>query len=103
LLKEVWGEEMAEQKRYEAIKLIIPDEVQERLEERLILVEDIQQVIDFAESTGSKLLNRRTHHFLAYNRPASVTYWVEYSPHVDAFVVHNAYSHRMEIVADVRT
>jgi Fe-S oxidoreductase len=103
LLKEVWGEEMAEQKRYEAIKLIIPDEVQERLEERLILVEDIQQVIDFAESTGSKLLNRRTHHFLAYNRPASVTYWVEYSPHADAFVVHNAYSHRMEIVADVKT
>jgi hypothetical protein len=102
LLKELWGEDMDGQADYEAIRLIIAADVQERLEQRLILVEDIQQVIEFAERTGSKLLNRETGHFLAYHRPNKVTYWVEYTPQGDAFVVYNAYSHRMEIVEDAK-
>lgn len=95
LLKEVWGEEMPDQAAYEAIHLQIPAEVRARLEERLILVEDIQQVIEFAERTGARFLDPDTGRFLASHRPASVTYWVEYSPHGDSFVIHNAYSHRM--------
>jgi glutamate synthase (NADPH) small chain len=98
LLKEIWGEEMAgEQVTHESIHLLIAEDVQARLEERLILVEDIQSVIEYAERMNSKLLNPATGHLLAYYRPTAVTYWVEYSPQGDAFVVHNAYSHRMEI------
>lgn len=102
LLKEVWGETMDGQESYEAIKLIISAEVQQRLEDRLILVEDIQRVIEYAERTGHKLHQPKTGHLLAHHRPTSVTYWVEYSPQEDAFVVHNAYSHRMEIAEDVK-
>ena len=72
------------------------------MEERLILIEDLQQVIDTAERSGYKLLNRETGHFMAHCRPASVTYWVKYSPSGDEFVIHNAYSHRMKIVEDVK-
>ena len=98
LLGEVWGEDMdGGQASYEAIHLLVADDVQARLEERLILVEDIQRVIEYAERTGSKLLNPATDHLLAYYKPTAVTYWVEYAPQGDAFVVHNAYSHRMEI------
>jgi hypothetical protein len=39
---------------------------------------------------------------LAHHRPNAVTYWVEYTPQDDAFVVHNAYSHRMQVVEDVK-
>lgn len=103
LLKEVWGEEMdGTQASYEAIPLRMTGEVQARLEERLILVEDIQRVIEHAERTGRKLLNPETGRFLAYFKPTAVTYWVEYSPEGDAFTVHNAYSHRMEIAEGER-
>jgi len=102
MLREWWGETTAEAQGYETIRLKISDAVQQLLEERLILVEDLQQVIDAAERTGYKLLNRDNDHFIAHYKPASVTYWVEYSPSGDEFVVHNAYSHRMEIAEDVK-
>ncbi len=103
LLKEVWGEEMTgTQDAYEAIRLLIAPDVQARLEERLILVEDIQRVIEYAERTGRKLLNSATGHLLAHYQPTAVTYWVEYAAEGDAFVIHNAYSHRMEIAEGVR-
>jgi NADPH-dependent glutamate synthase beta subunit-like oxidoreductase len=98
LLKDVWGEDMDGQSSYEDIRLIIAADVQERLEQRLILVEDIQKVIEFAERTDSKLLNRTTNRWLTHHKPDNVTYWVEYTQQGDAFIVHNAYSHRMEIV-----
>ena len=59
LLKEIWGEDMDGEKPYENIRLIITPEVQKLLEERLILVEDIQQVIEYAERSGKKLLNKK--------------------------------------------
>jgi glutamate synthase (NADPH/NADH) small chain len=98
LLREIWGEEMAgEQATHEKVRLLIAEDVRERLESRLILVEDIQQVIEYAERTGRRLLNPVSGHLLAHFKPTAVTYWVEYTPEGEAFVVHNAYSHRMEI------
>jgi hypothetical protein len=97
LLQDYWGEHVADQEDYEKIRLIISAPVQERLDQRLILDEDIQQVIHLAETTGSRLLNAAAGHFLAARRSGNVTFWVEYSIQADSFVVHNAYSHRMEI------
>jgi glutamate synthase (NADPH/NADH) small chain len=102
LLKEVWGEDMDGPSTFEAIQLMIAEDVRARLEQRLILDEDIQRVIEFAERTGSKLLNRQTGHWLAHRRPNAVTYWVEYTRQGDMFVIHNAYSHRMQVVEDVK-
>ena len=72
------------------------------MEDRLILVEDLQQVIDFAEKTGNKLVDGKTGHFFAHFKPTSVTYWIEYSVQENRFLVHNAYSHRMEIDEDAK-
>jgi NADPH-dependent glutamate synthase beta subunit-like oxidoreductase len=102
MLKDIWGEAMAGEESHEKIKLSISDSLRDILEQRQILDEDIQKVIEYAESSGNKLLNRKTDRFLAHFKPTSVTYWVEYSPAPDGvFIVHNAYSHRMEIVEDV--
>jgi hypothetical protein len=68
------------------------------MEERRILREDVQKVIEHAEKTGAKLFNPETGRSLASFRPAQVTYWVEYNPEGDGFRVHNAYYHRIEIV-----
>ena len=80
------------------IELYISDEVQQVLENRRILMEDLQKVIHHAETTGQKLVQKSTGHYKASYAPYKATFWVEYSPHEDCFIVHNAYSHRMEIV-----
>ncbi len=99
LIKDVWGEKMPGSQDHDKLTLNIPEDVQARMEERLILVEDIQGVIAHAEGTGRKFVKPQTGHFLAYHRPGNVTYWVEYSsmPSGDGFAIHNAYSHRMLI------
>ncbi len=100
LLKELWGEDVVA--RQETIRLEISTVVRELMEQRMILVEDIRQVIDWAERTGNKLVSRDSGHFLAHHTPTTVTYWVEYSPADDGFVIHNAYSHRMELVEELK-
>jgi glutamate synthase (NADPH) small chain len=97
MLKELWSETMPENPAFEAIRLILPAEIQRQIEERLILIEDIQKVLEYAERTGKRMYNPTTGHFLAYFKPTSVTYWVEYTPQDGAFLIHKAYSHRMEI------
>jgi len=106
MLKKYWREDMDDEQaadsiRSEKIQLIITPEVQQVLDERLILVEDIQQVIEYAQRSGKKLLNKKTGRFLAYYKPVAVTYWVEYLPQGDAFEIYRAYSHRMEIGEEV--
>ena len=79
------------------IVLHVAREVQALLEERRILIEDLQKVIHHAETTGAKLIHPKTGHFKASYKPYKVTFWVEYSPSGDGCIVHNAYSHRMEV------
>jgi glutamate synthase (NADPH/NADH) small chain len=66
------------------------------LESRLILVEDIQKVIEHAETSGERFVNQESGHSLAYFKPNIITYWVEYSRSGEAYNVHDAYSHRMD-------
>jgi hypothetical protein len=103
LLKELWGETMPDQKRYETIQLILSDDIQKRMQDRLILVEDIQQVIEYAERTGYRLLQSQNGHYMAHYKPTRVTYWIEYAPRGEAFEIFNAYSHRMEIGEDLKS
>ncbi len=102
LLREVWGEESPDYKGYRDMKLHIEDHVLQLMETRMILVEDLQKVIAWAEETGNRLVHKETGRFLAHHRPASVTYWVEYTPADDGYTIHNAYSHRMELVEEIK-
>lgn len=97
MLKEVWGEPVMPQPDYAALILKIQPEVQRLLDKRLILHEEIQQVIQLAGQSGQRMLNEDTGHLFASARLGSVTYWVEYTPDEAAFIIHGAYSHRMEI------
>ena len=95
LQKEVWGE-LADEEQCN-VKLIISEKVRQVLEELMILDSDIIAVISHAEHTGNKFKDMENNSYIASFKPASVTYWVEYSPQEDGFLVHNAYSHRLEI------
>ena len=80
-----------------SIELLISPEVANLLENRLILVEDVREVIAHAEATGEKIQNTLTGRYLASHRPTAVRYWVEYTALETGFVVHNAYCHMREI------
>jgi glutamate synthase (NADPH/NADH) small chain len=99
LLSELWGEECKEMADHQKIILHIAPEVQNLLEQRKILIEDLQKVIHHAETTGRKLVHPKTGHFKASFKPYKVTFWLEYSPSDDGYIVHNAYTHRMEVSA----
>ena len=95
LLREVWGEQ--EDSMQPSVNLHISEELKALLEKRMILVEDVRRTIEYAERTADKIENPITGRSLASFCSACVTYWVEYSAHESAFMVHNAYSHRMEV------
>jgi glutamate synthase (NADPH) small chain len=80
----------------QAIRLLVAPAVREVLDQRMILDDDLREVIAHAERTKEKFVSPAGR-CLACHRPASVTYWVEYAPEGDGFRVLNAYSHRMEI------
>jgi Fe-S oxidoreductase len=95
LLRDLWRENVNEPA--EDIELVVADEVQADLEKKLILLDDIRQTIRHAETSGQKLLDRRSGRFVAQHRPLRITYWVEYTIEDGRHVVHRAYSHRMEL------
>ena len=80
---------------YALISLHISEEVERLLEERMILREDLQQVIHYAETTARKLINTATGLSLACFRPKAVFFWVAYRKEGEGWRVDTAYSHRM--------
>ncbi|HTY98896.1 MAG TPA: (Fe-S)-binding protein, partial [Rhodocyclaceae bacterium] len=97
LLRELWGESMNEPAV--DVELVIAPEVQADIEKKLILLDDIRQTVRHAETSGEKLIDRRSGRSIACHRPVRVTYWVEYTMADGRCVVHRAYSHRMELGA----
>ncbi|HHY27530.1 MAG TPA: NAD(P)-binding protein [Desulfitobacterium dehalogenans] len=104
MLREIWREALESERGDRAIELIIREEIRKSMEERLILIEDVQQAIQAAEKSGRKFINPENGHSLAHHRPSRVTYWVEYETQESgAYLVHNAYSHRMEVIEEVKS
>ncbi len=97
LLNELWQDNLEKTDDPVEMVLMIPPELEETLDARRILTSDIRKVIHHAEQTGEILYRPETGHRLAAFKPYNTTFWVEYSMSGSRFVLHNAYSHRMEI------
>ncbi len=95
----LFGEEAPPQ-RERGKMLVVSEELRRVLDERLILLEDAEEVVLQAEESGKRLQNPKTGHYIAHWQKGYLTYWVEYSPCEGGFTLHNAYSHRLEIVDD---
>ena len=100
LLAGLWQETGTARPDHTALQVLIPHEVEELLNSRLILREDVQKVIHHAERTKKYLISPNHGHRLAKFRPVRVTYWVEYEPKDEGYLVHNGYSHRMILPED---
>ena len=96
LLKELWNEDQGNE--LTTMKnLIIPNEVWRTMEERYILLEDVEMVIKHSQETGERFLNPEDKSFLANLRIKEVTYWVRYTEKDGKIQVITVYSHRMEV------
>jgi hypothetical protein len=95
LLHELWGE--TEKPMEPSRNVLIPETLRPILEKRMILDQDVQRTIDSAEQSADFIEDQFTGRRLASLRVACVTYWVEYSEQDGAYLVLDAWSHRMEV------
>ncbi|MEL7567191.1 MAG: pyridine nucleotide-disulfide oxidoreductase/dicluster-binding protein [Dehalobacterium sp.] len=103
LLKNIWDEGMGCLDQWDHIEIVLEDDVKNKIEERLILTEDIKKAINYAEETGYKILDPETGHMIAHYKPDIITYWVEYSVGKEKeYLVHKAYSHRLTLMEDLK-
>ncbi len=82
----------------DSIRLEIDPSLAFQIKERRIEIDDIKKVIAHACSTGHVFVNMATGHHLAWLRPSTTTYWVEYRPKGTTYEIACAYSHRMMIL-----
>lgn len=105
-LLKMWNEDYSSYKseaddtKIPKLKIILSEEIKDLMENRWILLQDIQQVIENAETNDEKFINPENGHNLARKRLENTTYWVEYEKQEQGYFVFNAYSHRMEVVEE---
>ena len=96
LLQEFWKEEPEEMK----VDFIVnyTPEAQKIMAERMILDSDVIQTLEHMRETGEAVLEEDTGLLATRHRLGNVTFWVKYKQQDGGYLVHSAYSHRMEIV-----
>ena len=85
-------------KPYEKIVLYIEPEILCILDGRRILESDLRQVVFHAEETGRRLRHNHSGLFRANLKLGNTTFWVDYAPENEGYRIHNAYSHRMDVM-----
>ena len=99
LLADLWKEPApAPKAAFESIAVAFTETAERHMEERRILVSDIQKVLRHMEETGRRFVHEQTGHSLASYRPSVVTYWVQYEAGSAGYLVHNVWSHRLQIM-----
>ncbi|MCJ8499420.1 pyridine nucleotide-disulfide oxidoreductase/dicluster-binding protein [Desulfatitalea alkaliphila] len=100
LLERLWGETPPADPPHRRIPLTMAPAVQATLEERRILIDEVQQVIARAATDGPWFRHPKDGRLLTAARLGHATYWVSYARRDQGHAVFGAYSHRM-VVADV--
>ena len=75
------------------------DEARSLMDARMILVEDVIAVLDEVRKTGEVIEDTETGLLIARRRVGNATFWVKFTRESDdSYLVHRAYSHRMNVV-----
>ncbi len=97
LLRDFWHEETIEMKMdYE---LNYTQEALKMMDDRMILKSDVIAVMNDVRQTGEAILDSETGLMIARSRLGNATFWVKFTREGDnSYLVHSAYSHRMNVV-----
>ena len=94
---EKWQEETAEMKL--VFQLNYTDEARKMMDARMILTDDVIDVMKAYRETGEAVLDSESGLLIARKRVGNATFWVKFTQEgEDAYTVHRAYSHRMQVV-----
>ena len=97
LLWELWREETAEMKLDYDLKYT--EEARRLMDGRMILTDDVIAVLNDYRETGEAVLDSETGLMIARKRLGNATFWVKFTETGEnAYTVHGAYSHRMNVV-----
>ena len=95
LREEVWNEEV------ESVDLgftiAYTPEAEEMMDDRMILKTDVIRVLQNLKETGEAVLDGETGLCITRTRLGNVTFWVKYTETDTGYLVHRAYSHRMNV------
>ncbi len=95
LLKEVWKEEVDAMDL--GFTITYTKEAEEMMDDRMILKTDVIRVLQALRETGEAVLDEDTGLCVTRARLGNVTFWVNYSETEEGYLVHRAYSHRMNV------
>lgn len=97
VLNEFWKDEVKMVPEKSKINLYIASPIKQKLNREMILEMDIATVIEHCESSGRKVLDPESGHFIGHLQIGHLTFWAEYLPVGNGFELFNAYGHRMSI------
>ena len=97
LMKEIAREDFKQAAHdWDRLSLIISEEVQKNMEQRLISAGDLKEAIWLAERSGDKFYHESDASSLCSMVKSVMTYWVQYKENAqDTYEIFSVYSHRM--------
>jgi Fe-S oxidoreductase len=95
LLNDIWKETTPEMDCGFAIDYL--PEARAAMDDRMILESDVTAVLQYARETGEAIQDCGTGLIIARRRLGNVTFWVKYEERDGGYLVHSAYSHRMNV------
>ncbi|NLM45510.1 MAG: FAD-dependent oxidoreductase [Firmicutes bacterium] len=99
LMAGIEGKDFAPEKHaWDDLVLLIDDETQKEMEQKLISAGDLKEAIWLAETSGRKFVDENDGMCLASMAKPVITYWVQYREvKPKTYQVHSAYYHRIRI------
>ena len=95
LLRELWGEESMEDKL--DFELRYTEQARRMMDERMILTDDVIAVLEDFRASG-EAIEDEDGLLVARRRVGNATFWVKFSRTDGGYLVHRAWSHRMNVV-----
>ncbi len=82
------------------IDLYFDEKIQKKMDDGLMLLEDLSDVIGTAEESCVFLKDEKSGHRFAHLLKGIITYWAEYEPEGSGYRVYNVYLHRVNLKND---
>ena len=79
-------------------ELIYTPDALQMMDSRMILKSDVEAVIHAMRESGQAIEDSESGYLMACHRSGNVTFWVALTETDAGYVVHRAYSHRMNVV-----
>lgn len=79
------------------MNVLISEELKDKLQCEGILIEQVRQMIENAETSDQKVINAKTGSFTTHMTIGALTLWVEYLFQGSDFLIQSVYYHRIQI------